>query len=358
MINCPKCGGLNAEGSLVCGACGTSLQNSNESEPNNIPTTEAESMRYVENDVQIESNNQASDQSSNENVYDPNAIQYDNQVLVNYYIGNNVDKLRNGGFSWATFFMGAFYVWYRKMYKLLGIWIGINFAIGFIFGIIKMPYVSGIASFILTIVMSVKFKKLYIDHVYEEIEKIKTENEGSTQEELNEICAKKGKPTIIPAILYVGFIIFIVGLLVLMIVPIISTILGLNIKGPSLPIPTSSYLDTAKSNAYIENANRAIEAVRNDIAVYGFDNNSNASCTSDMCIYNQNQINNLVELKIETSPFGGKYQQVVIKVTKDISGSPEYSICMVDSNKNGFGYTSEDELSVDTIQMGTASPSC
>ncbi len=36
MVNCPKCGGLNQEGSQVCGVCGESILNTNINNQNNV----------------------------------------------------------------------------------------------------------------------------------------------------------------------------------------------------------------------------------------------------------------------------------------------------------------------------------
>lgn len=383
MITCPKCGGLNPDTSKICGACGTSLTESTQEEVK--PVTEANDMRYIKEDVQVEpsevkyiENDEDLEEYQGEAIYNPNPeenqevneepntsdlnnIQYDRQVLVNYYVGNNIDKLRSGGFSWATFFMGIFYVWYRKMYKLLAIWIGISIGIGIIFAFVKVPHGSSIASFILTIVMCAKFKKLYMEHAYQEVDKLKEENRGKSQEELNEICAKKGKPTIIPVILYVLIIIAIVGTLVLIAIPIISAIIGFKINVPSVPVlnPTINYLNSARNNTFAGDALRAVEAVRNSVTTYGINKyNLEGTCTDYMCTYDKDQINNLVESKFTNSPYGGTYEQVMIQVTKDINGEQTYRVCMIDSNKNGFSYTVSTEVNTNMIKKGTAGPNC
>ena len=93
--------------------------------------------------------------------------------LINAYIGKNADKLKNGTFSANTFFFGSLYVLYRKMW-LLGIgWLVVNLIVGAF-----LEPVSNVISIALSVVLGLKFKNLYLEHVIEEVNKIKIEKNG------------------------------------------------------------------------------------------------------------------------------------------------------------------------------------
>jgi hypothetical protein len=80
---------------------------------------------------------------------------------------------------------------------------------------------SGIISVAANVVISTQFKKWYLKHVEEEVDKIKRENPTTSHEQLMTICAKKGGTTIVPIII-LG--ILYIGLLVLLILIVIGGI--------------------------------------------------------------------------------------------------------------------------------------
>lgn len=90
----------------------------------------------------------------------------------------------------------------------------------------------------------------------------------------------------------------------------------------------TKYLTTARQGAYLDNARTAIAAVRNDVIV-----NGGAKTT-----YTLADINNLLEKKLITSPFGDCYcSDSQITVAFGTDGSATYSILLKD--KNGRGIT-------------------
>ncbi len=164
MNKCPNCGSNTKSGEKFCGKCGTALQ-------------------VVQNNMN--ENNQI---IQNDNISD--------NELVDAFIGQNADKLKNGSFSANTFFFGFFYVLYRKMWLLGAVW----FAISIITNLFLSSF-SLVIMMVLDIIASIEFKKLYVKHANEEVEKIKQENSNATKEQLLTICRNKGGTTVVPIIL-------------------------------------------------------------------------------------------------------------------------------------------------------------
>lgn len=192
-MNCPNCGSNVNQGEVFCRVCGTKLPLPQSSMPTNIQNN-------LQNNTQIQSG-----------VNTQNSI--NNEYLIDAYIGKNAESLKNGSFSINTFFFGTLYVLYRKMWLLGIIWLAIS--------LISNIFLSSIASAITlatNIIISVQFKKLYLKHVKEQVEKIKSANQGKSQEQLIMICGQKGGTTLIPVIIatifyfIVFFILFIAEL--------------------------------------------------------------------------------------------------------------------------------------------------
>ncbi len=299
MITCPNCKALNTEGSQVCGACGIQLVNNQ--------------------------NNQNSEQEQSNN----NDVE-----LMHSYIGKNADALLKGGFSWCAFFLGATYIWYRKMYKILIAWIILIVVANGIFGTFKLYFIAIIIQLAATIVIAVKFKDLYIKHVTEEVSIIKRENPGKSQEELNEICKNKGGTTILPIILFIIFdIVLGVFASFFMNVPILS-----------------SYFKAARNQAFVDQARIAIDAVKSDVATNGNATNGKT--------YTINEINSLVSNPLDKSPYGAKYRIANVKLIVPEDADIKYSICLIDEDNNGFGYVLENDLKTTSVKTGDAPLNC
>lgn len=291
MITCPNCKALNTEGSQVCGACGMQL-----------------------------TNNQNNEQETQKNI---------DVELIHSYIGKNSDALLKGGFSWCTFFLGMMYIWYRKMYKVLIAWVIVLVIANAVFGALKLYPIAAIIQFATYIVIAIKFKDLYIKHVTEQVAQIKASNPGKTKEELVEICMKKGGTTIIPVILFIIFDIVLIPLaLVLMAIPSVN-----------------GYMGAAKQQAFINEAKLAIEVARTDVATNGNAVNGKT--------YTINELNNLLENKLDRSPYGAKYKKANVKLIVPDDADIEYSICLIDEDHNGFGYTLEKDLKDKIVKTGT-----
>jgi len=222
---CSKCGAIINGNESFCGVCGNKIETLqtipqlNDQLPNNNLNQINQSQLYNQNSYQSMnsanqsyqynqniSNNNLNQQQYNMynnnsnlgqyNQYNNNLNQYqynsynnviDDEVLINAYVGNNSDKLVNGGFSLCTLFFGYIYAMYRKMWILGFLWLVAN--------VISTLFLGGIAtyiSFVLNIYFAIKFKDMYLKHVKEEVHLIKMNNQGKSQNELITLCSKKG----------------------------------------------------------------------------------------------------------------------------------------------------------------------
>ena len=349
MIKCPNCGGLNTEGSQVCGACATPLVNSS-------------SVNNVNGQVQI--------------------IRDD--VLIDAYMGENARSLKSG-FSWCTLFFEWIYFWYRKMYGLLAIWFVAVLGINGVQAVLRVIVLSkssdlkemisnantfnlifGILNFIVLLAFSIKFKDLYFKHVLQKVMTIKSQNPNKTEKELAEICRKKGGTNPIPVFLVLGFILISVAFTMLTNFDIVSKITGVissgekgisSIKGSNGAIgigsidKTNKALNASKRGAFYDAAYLAIETVKVDLVTNGYN--------GDTIVYNKDKLNSLLEKKLTNSSYDNPYIYAQVMVTKDVtSGRPSYKVCLIDSGHNGFGYTEERNLSSKIVLVGNAPDHC
>ena len=355
MISCPNCGGLNPKGSQICGACGTPLINnqsntdmaSNQQETNNINNQSS-----FDNTSAL--NNQQSQYQDVQNVQQDiaqsnNAI--DDNVLINAYIGNNSDALKNGSFSWCTLFFEGIYIWYRKMYSLLAIWfllmLGLNIG-GTFFRYLVIANSSSLISLssnlkifnamfkvidlIVILIIAFNFKNLYLKHVKEKVLVIKNENPNSTESELVQICQKKGGTTAVPIVIT---IVLVIASFVIVLLTTFRT--------------TTKYVDNSKKIAMSDKGLLAVEAVRSNIVENGMSGESK--------IYDIDAINNLVEVKFDKSPFGKEYKDVKVQVIKT-NRNYLYKVCLIDSGHNGFGFVDSSNLSYNSVLVGKAPSRC
>ena len=161
MKKCFNCGETTEENQLFCQKCGSQLLANQISETNN----------------QI----------------------FDDNSLVDAYIGKNADKFRQGGFSVPTFFLGITYFLYRKMWLLSFLMIIFNLLISLIFNSL-----GALINIVISILLAVNFKKIYLNHAQKKVERIKLKYSATGQEELIQLCRKKGGTTIIPLIIEIA----------------------------------------------------------------------------------------------------------------------------------------------------------
>lgn len=111
----------------------------------------------------------------------------------------------------------------------------------------------------------------------------------------------------------------------------------------------TKYLNSARQGTFVDNAQAAISAVRNDVITKG----------TGSAIYTIDEINDLLEKKLETSPFGSNYNKtdsyVRVVQTEKTGSSGEYEykyyMCLVDSEGHGFEETEENDLDAKDVKM-------
>lgn len=118
----------------------------------------------------------------------------DDETLIDAYIGNNSDKLRTGTFSWCTFFLGIFYLVYRRMWLFALIVYIISIMID---NFVKSELLNIIIGIVVAIVEAAIFKNIYVSKVRKKVEKIKKENQDKSPEQLVNICSLRGGPSIL-----------------------------------------------------------------------------------------------------------------------------------------------------------------
>ncbi len=301
MIKCPNCGGLNPEGVTICGACAMNL-----------------TMAPLEN---------------TNNPSDPEQLIINDFVLVNSYMGQNSFHLSSPGFSLWAFLFGPFYLWYRKTYILLGIWLFTAFIIWLFYLLTGSYAVVASMEIIASIYFGMRFKTFYINQVNKKVEKIKKQNPGLSQGELEVICKRKGRTSVIPVI---------VGLVVLAIPTFIV--------GKYIYQTTYNNYHKLKKEEFIETAHRAITNVRSDITIKSVH-------VYRALIYDKSEITNISDMRINQSPYGEPYKELKVKV-RNTSQGVIYSVCMIDEKGNGFGFTDESQLDPSIVKIKKAPSTC
>lgn len=142
----------------------------------------------------------------------------------------------------------------------------------------------------------------------------------------------------------------------IIIIIIIAVVLGISsliiISLLTATKASTEYLDQARTSAFADKATTAIAAVRNDMILNNYEN----KC------YTLNDINELLELKLETSPFGTTFSNTsYVKAEKNQNYETNIYICLVDENGQGIPYTNEANIntsSVTTKVTCTLPPEC
>lgn len=184
--------------------------------------------------------------------------------LFSAYISKNVSKFKNGGFSWCTFFFGYIYMFYRKMW-LLGI---VYFVLSLILS------VQPILNLILSIYISIIFKKIYSKHSMTKVKKIVLQHPQVSQKDLQYICYKKGGTANWVIVVFV-------------VIPMI--ILGISILLITLPLINSTK-NSSNKEIITESWNYSVAANIWQLSEYTKDNKSNTKCVKISTLKNKNLI--------------------------------------------------------------------
>ena len=215
-MKCLKCGAELVPGVIFCRNCGNRVDGANQTP---VDTNQLlNSQQMVNNSVQntnINQNNMFNQQNvgpgyTKEQTINSNSIyqNVDDELLQISYIGYSYSEFLFGGGKsplWV-FLFGVLYLLYRKMYLLSAIWLAIYYAI-----VLFVPNITIVIAinFIFNIIMMFLFKKIYMFHVNNQIQKIKLKNPTASKEELVGICIKKGGTSMISSIVFVFLCVFV-----------------------------------------------------------------------------------------------------------------------------------------------------
>ena len=236
MNNCPKCGSSINMGDAFCRVCGAQISTpqSGVETPQPEPTPEVvqepiqiepalvqapeaipveapvvQNAEPVQTPQTVEPNVVSESVPNVNNPVSQNENDENDDELIDYYIGNKAAQFRQGGFSIFTLLFGYIYVFYRKMYLYGFLWMAIILIISFFLR--QLAFIGPVA---IAIIMAISFKKLYMEHVRDQVNQIKAENPGSSREQLKAICSQKGGVAIwpiivfgVPTVIYIGIII-------------------------------------------------------------------------------------------------------------------------------------------------------
>ena len=125
------------------------------------------------------------------NLINDNNANLDDRLLA-AYIGKNYEKIMKQKFSIPALLFNEYYMLYRKMYVPSLIILGILIINTFIFSSLKPIF-----GLIFIIVLGIMFNKWYIKYSKKQIEKIKKQNTNANDNELIELCKRKGGTDII-----------------------------------------------------------------------------------------------------------------------------------------------------------------
>ena len=251
-MKCIKCGGYVYNSDKFCRICGATIKNDNCQYGDNIKNSKFDSSSCHEKqyNYSYEYSNikQTNDKNTHADQYD-----YSNKLSIDYskynyintvtdsgddkyvkaYIGKNYEIIKKSKFSILTFFLGPWYLLYKKLWSPAIALIIINIAAQ----VLLPESISNLISWIANGIAATNFQKLYLKQAEIKVESIKQQNLDKTTNELLEICAKKGKPIVnLKALL-------IIAIIIVIILPITSMFLflgeELNIDNPT-PTTTST----------------------------------------------------------------------------------------------------------------------
>ncbi len=189
---CPKCGSVNMQGQRFCVGCGVEIVN------NLNPTSQVVQNNEIYPSPQVVSNPQMNQNQQN------NGQKSVDDILIDNFIGKNVNKILTKSFSFPAFFFGPIYMLYRKLYLY-------GFAL-WVFNIIMAYFLPSFYMYInigVSIALALIFNKLYLNHAHEEISKIKQSTAGLSIDAIVLECRRKGGTNkLIPIVFGIIYLIY------------------------------------------------------------------------------------------------------------------------------------------------------
>lgn len=164
-MRCPKCQSLIADDVKFCNYCGTP-QNNN----------------YQNN--------------YNQNYYQNNRYIKDDEDYVREYVGDNYESFKHTKFNFLAFFFNMYYFLYRKCYLEAIAWFFITIIVAFIGSFFEIDAIAGTLLIILRIIIGINFNNYYLGKAKNKVEQIKQQNPDKSNNEIIEICRRKGKTSV------------------------------------------------------------------------------------------------------------------------------------------------------------------
>lgn len=169
---CFRCGTKVEESTKFCPHCGADILEEQQ-HYNYIPTNNTEN-----------TNNTHEDQYKYSQAYSNTE-----ENSLKAYIGKNYEQLKQPRFSFPAFFLGGYYLIYRKIYLYGFLLLLLNISILF------LPELIFILFFV-NIIVATNFNKLYYSFATKKVDNLKRKNENKSTRELVELCKQKGGTSI------------------------------------------------------------------------------------------------------------------------------------------------------------------
>ena len=190
---CIKCGAEIPEGNMFCGVCGAPA-----------PTKEGPALAMP--------NLSEPDDPGRNNVSD--------RVVLSYIGGDDpqdfLEKVNSKRpYNIPALLFSIYYYFFRKAYKeafvVYGISVGIGFVLGIFFGILGMSQkvITSISSIATCVVSCVMFFPLYNKKMKRDLDKVRSDNPGASQQQLVLAAEKAGGTSPVSVVMCISFITFI-----------------------------------------------------------------------------------------------------------------------------------------------------
>lgn len=136
------------------------------------------------------------------------------EKLVRSYVGSKYEKIKNKHFSFSSLLFSWEYIAYRKFYSLLLIYVILERIFSAVLSsVLKEKAFLVICIFIPNIILALIFNKLYLNNAKKKVNKIKDSNPNASEDELINICSKKGGVSIVSLIVATLIIIIVNAIL-------------------------------------------------------------------------------------------------------------------------------------------------
>ncbi len=194
------------------------------------------------------------------NELDNQTISQDEELLK-IFVGKNYESIKQQKFNPSAFFLTTPYLFYRKKY----LW-------GFIYMVLSVVAELLItnSSMAICLLIGLFFNKYYLKDSIKKIEKIKTENMGSSPDTLKQIIATKGGTSLASAIILTLVLFFVIvgtviGLVFAIVMPIVEQSMNfdydtnINIKDKFVFENEMDFDDETNENRYLYDYEPLIE---------------------------------------------------------------------------------------------------